>query len=41
MEIFLWERTPILLLLPEFTTKQVTGDKKARIVVDGAQEPYK
>jgi hypothetical protein len=32
---------PILMLQPELTTKQVTGVKKARIVVNGAQEPYK
>jgi hypothetical protein len=32
---------PILMLQPELTTKQVTGAKKARIVVNGAQEPYK
>ena len=29
------------MLQPELTTKQVTGAKKARIVVNGAQEPYK
>jgi hypothetical protein len=32
---------PILMLQPELTTKQATGDKKARIVVNGAQEPFK
>jgi hypothetical protein len=31
----------ILMLQPELTTKKATGAKKARIVVNGAQESYK